>query len=486
MGLMQQGLILGFARLTNYAVMFLSPLFLVRMLDVQTYGEYREFLLYTTIAASLLGLAIKDNINYMVSRQPQAAQVVVSQTLWMLLLTTSVGLGILVLGQRWFLMKASFDFLLPLVLYVFFVINFDILENYWLGKQQARNVLFYSTARVIARFSVVLGSTFLSRDLPTIIWSIVALEILRTTICLYILLRLKLVAFKLDRAILKEQLRYIVPLSAAGLIFFANEKIGHLYISVTLGASALAVYTVGTYQLPIISIVRSAVADTLFPEMVRHSSRNSHEGLELWKVANLYYCFLVFPAFAIMFFYAEELIALLFTDAYQAAVDVFRISLFVMLRQSFEVGTPLRAANQNRHMLWGNIMAVLFHLPLLFILTREIGIAGAAIAWMVGDIVIFTYLATTILVTYRIKIAQLALWSQMLKVVSAAALTAPILFLGSAISDGLLPVILTSLLYSATYLLIAKKMHITEIDLLLERLAAVTKPLTARAGRRSE
>lgn len=142
MGLMQSSLILGFARLTNYAVMFVTPLILVRMLDVETYGEYREFLLYSTILASLFALDIRSNLNFIVSKRPLDAPLATSQTLCMLLLTTSVGLGIFVLGQHWFLMKASFDFVVPLVVYVFFVINFDVLENYWLGKQQPRNVLY--------------------------------------------------------------------------------------------------------------------------------------------------------------------------------------------------------------------------------------------------------------------------------------------------------------------------------------------------------
>ena len=480
MGLMQSSLILGFARLTNYAVMFVTPLILVRMLDVETYGEYREFLLYSTILASLFALDIRSNLNFIVSKRPLDAPLATSQTLCMLLLTTSVGLGIFVLGKHWFLMKASFDFVVPLVVYVFFVINFDVLENYWLGKQQPRNVLLFSTTRVLARVSVVIGATLVTRDLLTIIWSIVALEVLKGFICLLILWRLKLLVVGLDRELLKEQLRYIVPLSMAGLLFFANEKIGHLYISATLGASALAVYTVGTYQLPIIAIVRSAVADTLFPVMVKHSAMNSHEGMDLWKIANLYYCFLVFPAFAILFFYAEEFITLLFTDAYIAAVDVFRVALLVMLRQSFEMGTPLRAANANRYMLLGNLMAMSCNLPLLYFLSKTIGIAGAAVAWMVGDLVLSGFLANRILARYKITIAQLALWSQTFKVIAAAALAAPILFVGRAISESLVMVILSSLIYALAYMLIAKQMHIREIDLLMGRVADAARPLVLR------
>ncbi|MCB1966068.1 MAG: polysaccharide biosynthesis C-terminal domain-containing protein, partial [Candidatus Accumulibacter sp.] len=163
-----------------------------------------------------------------------------------------------------------------------------------------------------------------------------------------------------------------------------------------------------------------------------------------------------------------------------AAVDVFRVALLVMLRQSFEMGTPLRAANANRYMLLGNIMAMSCNLPLLYFLSKTVGIAGAAVAWMVGDLVLSGYLANRILARYNITIAQLALWSQTFKVIAAAALAAPILFVGRAISESLVMVILSSLIYALAYMLIAKQMHIREIDLLMGRVADAARPLVLR------
>jgi O-antigen/teichoic acid export membrane protein len=482
MGLIRQSAILGFARFTNFAVMFVTPLLMVRLLDVQAYGQYREFMLYASVLVSFLSLAIKDNLNYFVSVRPQDALVVTSHTLAMLLIMSVLGSAVLLLGQDWLLSRASFDFLWPLLIYALLVINFDVLENYWLGRQQARNVLVYSTFRVLLRVLSVLLATYLTRDLQIILWSLVAAESLKAAVCIVVLARLRLVTICLDRELLIQQLRFIVPLSAGGLLYFANEKIGQVYISATAGAAALAIYTVGTYQLPIIAIARSAVADTLFPEMSRHFTRQSNGGLALWKIGNLYYAYIVLPAFCVLFVFAEEFIRLLFTAAYIDAVPVFRIALLVMLRQTFEMGTPLRAANQNSHMVWANVMAVICHIPLLVLLIPRIGISGAAVAWMVGDLVNASYLASRTLRAYKIRWRELVLWPQTVKLVLAALLPLPLLLFAGKLPYPLLAIPVAIALYGLAYLAITARMRIPEIDKLSSRLGEAVRGRLPRRG----
>jgi O-antigen/teichoic acid export membrane protein len=471
MNLLHSSLVLTFARLTNYAVMLVTPLVLVRMLDVTTYGQYREFLLYATVLVAILALAIRDNLMYVVPRQPESAETAVSQTIGMLLVTSTLGMLIFLVGRDWFMAKASFDFAMPLMLYVFFFINFDVVENYWLARQQARHVLIYSTLRILARVIVVVGATYYFGDLKSILYCTVVLEILKSLVCIYLLWRLRLLTLRIDRPLLMEQLRFIAPLSAAGLLFFLNEKAGQLYVSTVLGASALAIYTVGTYQLPIVAIIRSAVSDTLFPEMVRHAANDSTEGLDLWRLANVYYCFLAFPFFMVLFVFADLFIVTLFTEAYREATGVFQIALLVMIRQCFEMGTPLRAANANRHVLWGNVIAIVVHLPLLFVLSNAIGILGAAVAWLVADFTISAYLASRIMERYDIPVSGLALWPQIFKLALAATLALPPLLLAVGLSDGsLLAAFTASLAFGGLYIWLVRKIGVTEIDGLLKKL----------------
>lgn len=484
MNLLHSSLVLTFARLTNYAVMLVTPLVLVRMLDVSTYGQYREFLLYATVLVAILALAIRDNLMYVVPRQPESAETAVSQTIGMLLVTSSLGMLVFFIGRDWFMAKASFDFAVPLMLYVFFFINFDVVENYWLARQQARHVLIYSTLRILARVIVVVGATYYFGDLKSILYCTVVLEILKSLVCIYLLWRLRLLTLRIDRVLLMEQVRFIAPLSGAGLLFFLNEKAGQLYVSTVLGASALAVYTVGTYQLPIVAIIRSAVSDTLFPEMVRHAANDSTEGLDLWRLANVYYCFLAFPVFMVLFVFADLFIVTLFTEAYREATGVFQIALLVMIRQCFEMGTPLRAANANRHVLWGNIIAVVVHLPLLFVLSKAIGILGAAVAWLVADLAISAYLASRIMERYNIRLTGLALWPQVFRLALASILAIPPLMLATFFAHGsLIAAFGASLTFGGLYIWLVRKIGVPEINGLLRKFFELLSQTLSRTVR---
>lgn len=484
MSLLNSSLVLTFARLTNYVVMLATPLLLVRMLDIETYGQYREFLLYSGVLISLFVLAIKENMIFVIPRYPAMAPAATTQTVGMLLATSALGSLIFVLGSEWFMVKASFDFALPLILYVFFFINFDVLENYWLAIQQPKKVLIFSTLRVLARVLIVLVATYVFRDLWSIIYAIVGFEIAKSALCLLLIIKLKLFSFHIDRDLLREQLRFIVPLSGAGLIYFINEKAGQLYISAAMGASALAIYTVGTYQLPITGVVRSAVADTLFPEMVKHAANGSHKGLELWKIANTYYCFLVFPAFLIFFVYADLFIVTLFTETYSEAANIFRVALLVMIRQCFEMGTPLRVVNANRYVLWGNVLAVLFHIPLLYVLTRVMGITGAALAWFIADMMIAMYLASRIMAHYKIGISELAYWPQLGKLVLCAICVLPILVFSEYLApDSIFFGLAASFSFTVIFVILVKCMKIGEIDHLLDRLWGLAKNIMPGAKR---
>jgi O-antigen/teichoic acid export membrane protein len=241
-----------------------------------------------------------------------------------------------------------------------------------------------------------------------------------------------------------------------------------------MGAAALAVYTVGTYQLPITAIVRSAVADSLFPEMVRKIQGASKEGLALWKNATLYYCFLVFPIFAILFYFAELFIVTLFTDAYRDATSVFRVALLVMIRQCFEMGTPLRAANANRYLLWGNLTAVFIHLPLLYVLGKNIGVIGAAVAWLTADLIIAIYLALQIMKRYEIGLSELALWPQVARLALCALAAGPCLLFANAFPErSLLGAALSVFLYAGVFALIVWRTRLPEIEDVMVKLWGV-------------
>jgi O-antigen/teichoic acid export membrane protein len=115
----------------------------------------------------------------------------------------------------------------------------------------------------------------------------------------------------------------VLPFAAGTVVHGLNQQLGKLVTSMTLGPSALAVYTIGAYQIPIMGVVRSATGDILFPDMVQRGQVSPMAGLSLWNRANVLYRFVVFLFFTLLFFYADTFVTTLFTDQYVAAVPIF-------------------------------------------------------------------------------------------------------------------------------------------------------------------
>ena len=68
-----RGAVLASARLLNQALALLSPLLLVRLLEISEYGRYRQFMATAMFITSLAGFALSANLNYLIARSPERA-----------------------------------------------------------------------------------------------------------------------------------------------------------------------------------------------------------------------------------------------------------------------------------------------------------------------------------------------------------------------------------------------------------------------------
>ncbi len=123
------------ARVGNYAVLLLSPILLVRLLDVHAYGQYREFVLYAMIAILILGFSIRTNLFYFIPKDPKNERAYLTQSVLFLFVSSLVGLSLIFVGRHLIVQNTSFYFITQLLTYVFFFLNLDAMESYWLAQE---------------------------------------------------------------------------------------------------------------------------------------------------------------------------------------------------------------------------------------------------------------------------------------------------------------------------------------------------------------
>lgn len=463
--LFSRSAVLALARLTNYVVLLLSPIFLVRVLNIETYGQYREFVLYALLAATLLSFSVGSNILYFVAKDPQRSPEYIGNSILFLLVSSVVGLAAVYLLRDLYLPYLSFDYSGVLVLYVFFFLNLDVLESIWLATKQARLVFIYSAARTLVRMVAVVVAAVVAGDIETIIRTMIGVEAVKFVFLLIYMTRKGWLKPHFDVARARDQLQFLAPLAIAAIVYNLNQRVGSIYVSTQLGAVALAIYTIGVYQIPIIGIVRSAIADAIFPEMVERGAAGGEDALKNWRHANVILVAIVLPVAAVLIAHARPFVQTLFTAQYLDAAPIFQVAMLLMVRQCFELGSPLRAGGATRDFFRGNFYALVINLILVVVLVPEFGPIGAIVSLLLGEIYLAVYLARRVVRIYRISAKNLFSWRELSKISLMALLSSPLLMAGYLITDS--PVIAALLgggLYLGWYALALRRLNISEIE----------------------
>lgn len=477
--LTKRAAILIICRVFNQAVLLMSPVLLVRIFDMRAYGQYREFIVYAILLGSFVEFTMNTNLIYFIPKYPNRERQSVTHTVLLMLAASAVGLTVIYLFKGLIFSHTHYDFVRPLIVYLFFSLNFDFFENYWLGKKRTDYVLFYSSGRIMLRTSALIVSAYLTRDVMGVIYTLIGIEMAKGLFVLTMLRRV--LTRRLDRALLKEQLRFILPLGSAVTINQINNQLANLMISIRMGVERLAVYANGSYQIPILNVVQSSVMDVLFPEMAQIDDAPR---LRLWQRANVVFCFVVFPVYVVFFFFAPTVIITLFTKNYAASIPLFRIYLTLMLINSFDTGSPLRTINQNKYFIFGSGLSLCTNLGLIMLLFSSVGFLLPAFAFLTGELAKAIYLAGRIMHFYRIRARGLFLWTKLLRVVCGAAVSIPALVISIWVPmNPVVKAVCFSLLYLAVYYVAMRRFKIDEVELLVEKVLGRLRRLSpARNG----
>lgn len=154
--LTSRSIVLIFARLSNYAVLLLSPIFLVRILDIETYGLYREFTLYALLAVTVFSFGIKGNLLFFIPKNIKNEKIYINNSIIFILITSSIGLAIVQLLSDVLSKQISFDYIDIMSIYIFVYINLDLVESYWLAKKRSDYVFYYSSLTLVIRMLVII------------------------------------------------------------------------------------------------------------------------------------------------------------------------------------------------------------------------------------------------------------------------------------------------------------------------------------------
>jgi O-antigen/teichoic acid export membrane protein len=424
-GLAHRAVYLTLARFANYGLMLVSPIILVRVLSVEDFGRYREFLLYASLLQTVGAFALYDSLLYFIPAHPESPWRIVRQTTALSFCSTSVVAIALVLVDLLSGGAVVGQYLWPLVVFLMLSMNVDFWEFFWLANHRTGAMFMYSAGRLTLRLLVVVTAAALTHDVATIIWSLIALEGAR--------LIASVVALKaLDRSASepqlaepwRAQLRFCLPSGAGSLIAILNRNLSSVVVAKALGAASLAHYAIGRFGEPIVTVVRNSVSTVVLPEMVRRGRTSRQTPLALWQHATAVNAIFLLPVGVLVARYAEPLIVTLFGGSYVAAATVMQIYMLVLVRECFDFAPALRAINRASPLVHSNLAALLVGMIALLVLLPRWGINGAIAASVIASFVDAAWLGRSVAKYHNLTFRELAPWRSIGRTALAAALAA--------------------------------------------------------------
>lgn len=461
--LISRSAVLTASRLSNFAIQIFSPLIIVRILDVSDYGRYQEFMIYAMLFSTVCATAFDSSLTYFIPRFPRQDEVFVTQASLLTLGMSAVVIGALFAGKPLLLKITTFDFILPLASYVLFFANLNWLENYWIVHRKTSWVLYYSTLRLLLRMSVLLSVAYMTRDVLATIWSVVFVEGCRLLLAFGYLAKRRMFRAILKWPILIEQLRFSAPIGIAAFIQNMGRNVGKIFASAVLGPIALAHYAVGSYLQQLVFVLGSGIQDAVYPELVRaHDTPGG--SLQLWRRVNVLNCAIFIPAFVLLLFYAELIVMTMFTSEYLPAAPIFSVFALLLIIRCFNSDVLLRSTGKTGFMIWGNLGALAVNVAIVLLLSRFLGIVGAAIAFIAAEVTVEVYNTFRARQALQVRIADFADWRSIFRIIIACGLAFPIP-VGFELLPGpeLMRMATASVLYYLLVLLLGYRLGVADI-----------------------
>jgi len=224
----------------------------------------------------------------------------------------------------------------------------------------------------------------------------------------------------------RQILRYAVPIGLAQVTWKLNEFIDKYVVMLFLPITVFAVYSVGSWEIPIVPMIATTVASVMMPTYVAsHLQGRSGEILGLWFKSIDKISVMVLPAMVVLVVVARDLIVVLFSDKYLDAVLIFQIYTLVLFQRVADYAAILKAIDQTRAITQWAIYTLALNAVLSIPLVLVIGTTGPAIATLIATTLTWLYVLSKIAVALKCEFRRafpFMLYARNLLVATAAAL----------------------------------------------------------------
>ena len=386
-------LLLMSGRLLGFAVSFLIPVMLVRLLDQSDFGTYKQIFLIAITLYGIGQLGMAESLFYFLPLAPRNGPRFVANSLLGLAVGGLCCLLFLGFGgalvSHWLSNPALAQYGPGLGLYLLFMLPAAVLEIMMISLKRYRLAAASYSSLDVLRMALLVGPVFLWGRLEWLLVGAVVFAAIRCAAALWYVRWEFKGTIRPDGALLRQQLGYAVPFQLSGIVETLQSNVHQYAVSHYFDAATFAIYSVGCLQIPLVDFVASSVCNVMMVRMAEELRDGHREtALLVWRDTTRRLALVFGPLVALLLVTAHPIITLLFTERYVASVPVFMVSSLAVLLAMFQVDGVLRVYAQTRLLFALNVLRLAVVLSLIgwslstWHLVGAIGVTVSAVALM--------------------------------------------------------------------------------------------------------
>lgn len=404
---------IGASLLTLLVLMLLS-----RKLEISIYGEYQKmWLVYNTLLPFFL-MGLPSSIGYLV---PQISSTIERRNFFFQTILVLAGLGMVLavlfyLGSTGLLPVEVFKLNRQYLSSFFWIPVFSIpllaVDLYYISIGKVKHAGAFNLISEFVNSLALLLPILLGRDISLSIQCFAVVAALKFAIVVLLVNgKASILTFRFNRALLKKQVAYSLPLAIASLASVLNLQVDKWFISQRFSQETFAIYFNGARELPFVGIISSSIMAVVVPDFVRLYSEGKYEQIiSVWTSATKKATFLFIPLMCFLMLFSVSVVTFLFSAKYVQSAAFFSVYLFLLPLRVTIFGAVLSAAGKSRLILRASVQMLVLNFLLCYLLIDTLEIWAP----MVSALVSTYYLALIQLYyssrTLSVSIAQVFPW----------------------------------------------------------------------------
>jgi O-antigen/teichoic acid export membrane protein len=456
--MLKPALLIIAGRIAGFLAAFVTPLVLVRMFDLDTFGTYKQwFLLYFTVLI-VTQIGMSESLLYFLPRADGQAGRYVMNSLLFLTGVGAAAAALLIVNAdtiaRWMSNPALAPLIPLLGLYLLLMQASIGLETVMTARGAFRSAAIAYAVTDVTRALFLILPVLIVPSLRSLFQGALAFAVLRFVYTVHYFSRTFGAGFRPDAACFRLQLLYALPFALSVVASVAQENFHQYAVSGLFDTATFAIYSVGCLQIPLVDLVATTVCNVMMVGMTNaiHDGREA-DVIDLWHQTVRKLALVFFPLTGLLLIAARDVIVMLFTDAYLSSVPVFMIGVTAVVFAAVPIDGLLRVYAKTRTLLVMNLARLALIVVLIHWFITSFGLVGAiavtVLALAVGKAIGLSAASSV----WQVGIGRLLPW-RALSLVAVASVMAGLPALAVASGVQALPAVrllVIGSVYAATY-----------------------------------